>query len=62
MNLMELIQRLEYLATFVDDPADVQVLVINDFHEQTDNIKFVDIESFTDNLKNQSEDTVYIVV
>lgn len=62
VSLEELISRLQYLATFVDNPADVQVLVQSDFHEQTDNIKLVEIESFKDNIGNGSEDTVYIVI
>lgn len=55
MNLVELISKLQYLATFVDSPEDVQVLIYSDFYEQTDNIKRVDFDGFTD-------DALYIII
>ena len=55
MSLVELISKLQYLATFVDNPEDVQVLIYSDFHEQTDNIKRVNFDDFVD-------DALYIVI
>lgn len=55
MSLAELILRLQYLATFVNNPNDVQVQIYSVFHEQIDNIKCVDFEDSTD-------DSLYIII
>lgn len=55
MSLMELISKLQYLATFVDNPEDVQVQILSDFHEETDDIKRVEFDDCTD-------DVLYIII
>lgn len=61
MTLTELISRLQYLATFKDDPDLTRVYVIDDLRLGVHSIRSVDFNEIDDDLLSETDD-IFIVI